>query len=90
MCAENTIRKIRGKRENRRPIDGEISVACASSCPADALIFGDMNDKDSEISKLLANEEKERAYHLLEEINVRPNVSYLVKIRNKDVDSKEA
>ncbi len=82
--------KLEAKGENRRPIDGEISVACASSCPADALIFGDMNDMDSKISKLLATEEKERAYHLLEEINVRPNVSYLVKIRNKDVDSKEA
>jgi molybdopterin-containing oxidoreductase family iron-sulfur binding subunit len=42
-----------------------------------------MNDKESKISKLLENEVEERAYHILEEISVKPNVAYLTKIKNK-------
>jgi Fe-S-cluster-containing dehydrogenase component len=63
------------------------------ACPTDALQFGDMNDPSSKISKLLKIEEsdaaskevgEERAYHVLEEINVSPNVWYFTKIRNKE------
>jgi Fe-S-cluster-containing dehydrogenase component len=63
-------------------------VACGSSCPTNAITFGDMNDPESKISKLLAEEREGRAFHMLEEINVRPQVSYLTKIRNKDVAEK--
>jgi MoCo/4Fe-4S cofactor protein with predicted Tat translocation signal len=89
--------KLEAKKENRRPVDGDIEVACASACPADAILFGDMNDKDSRISKLLKIKDTEkadyiiekeigepRAYHVLEEIGVKPNVTYLTKIRNKE------
>ena len=89
--------KLEAKKEGRRPKDGEIEVACASACPADAILFGDMNDKDSRISKLLKIKDTEkadyiiekeigepRAYHVLEEIGVKPNVTYLTKIRNKE------
>jgi MoCo/4Fe-4S cofactor protein with predicted Tat translocation signal len=89
--------KLEAKKEGRRPKDGEIEVACASACPADAIVFGDMNDKDSRISKLLKIKDTEkadyiiekeigepRAYHVLEEIGVKPNVTYLTKIRNKE------
>merc|ERR1712078_386225 len=48
------------------------------------IIVGDMNDQDSRISKLLQDEVEERAYHVLEEISVKPNVAYLTKIRNKE------
>jgi Fe-S-cluster-containing dehydrogenase component len=74
-------------------VDGEINVACAVACPTDALVFGDMNDPSSKVSKLLKIEEsddaskqvaEERAYHVLEEINVSPNVWYFTKIRNKE------
>ena len=76
--------------------DGDINVACAQACPADAIIFGDMNDPNSKISKHLRikNEkgdygidkqvEEERAYAMLEEVGVKPNVMYLTKIRNKE------
>ncbi len=91
--------KLEARKENRRPADGEITTACASACPADALLFGDMNDPNSRISKALKIKEKDkanvevgepRAYHVLEELNVNPNVFYLTKIRNKDLGSEEA
>ncbi|TAH31309.1 MAG: 4Fe-4S dicluster domain-containing protein [Cytophagales bacterium] len=83
MCVQRIQSgKLAAKIEKRRPIDGEIETACSSSCPSDAIIFGDMNDPESRITKLLSDTNKERAYHLLEEINVKPSVSYLSKIRN--------
>jgi molybdopterin-containing oxidoreductase family iron-sulfur binding subunit len=76
--------KLNAKKENRRPIDGEINTACAQSCPTDAITFGDMNDPLSKIGTLVREEFDKRAYHVLEEINVRPSVGYLTKIRNQD------
>ncbi len=88
--------KLEARKEGRRPVDGEVNSACAASCPSEALVFGDMNDPESRISKLLKIERKEkmvmanepRAFHSLEELRVMPNVWYLTKIRNKDEESK--
>ncbi|WP_370090553.1 TAT-variant-translocated molybdopterin oxidoreductase [Ekhidna sp.] len=88
--------KLDAKKEGRRPVDGEIQTACAKSCPTDALVFGDMKDPESRISKTLKlkyNEKsveatEDRAYHVLEELRVMPNVWYLTKIRNKDKNDK--
>lgn len=77
--------KLEAKKEKRRPGANEIQTACSQSCPTGAIVFGDMNDPDSEISQVLAVEKEGRAFHMLEEINVLPQVSYLTKIRNKDV-----
>ena len=85
MCIQRIqAGKLEAKKERRRPKDGEIQVACAQSCPTDAITFGDMNDETSEITKLLNAERKGRAFGVIEEINVKPNISYLVKIRNKE------
>jgi molybdopterin-containing oxidoreductase family iron-sulfur binding subunit len=85
MCIQRIqAGKLEAKKEKRRPIDGEIQVACAQSCPTDAITFGDMNDETTAISKLLTSERKGRAFGVIEEINVKPSISYLVKIRNKD------
>ena len=85
MCIQRIqAGKLEAKKERRRPKDGEIQVACAQSCPTDAITFGDMNDEASEITKLLNAERKGRAFGVIEEINVKPNISYLVKIRNKE------
>ncbi len=73
--------KLEAKKDGRPLKDGEIKTACQQSCPANALVFGDMNDKNSEVSKMMANE---RSYHLLEEIHVVPSVSYMTNIRNRD------
>ncbi len=84
--------KLTAKREGRRPQDGEITTACASACPSEALVFGDMKDPSSQIAQKLKIKEgdkmveamEDRAYHVLEELRVMPNVWYLTKIRNKD------
>jgi Fe-S-cluster-containing dehydrogenase component len=76
--------KLEAKKQKRRPKDGEIVTACAQSCPTEAIVFGDMRDPESRISKLLRREDGERAFHALDAINVQPNVTYLTKIRNAD------
>ena len=84
--------KLEAKKEGRRPVDGDAVTACASACPSEALVFGDMKDPSSEISQRLKIKTSEkmveamedRAYHVLEELRVMPNVWYLTKIRNKD------
>jgi Fe-S-cluster-containing dehydrogenase component len=89
MCVQRIQEgKLNAKKERRRPIDGEIVTACAQSCPTEAIVFGDMNDPQSNISKLLAEEKEGRAFQMLDEINVKPQISYLTKVRNKDVDAE--
>lgn len=80
--------KLKAKSESRRPKDGEVITACASACPTEAIVFGDLNDSEARVSNLLDYEvEKGRAYNVLAEINTRPNVWYLTKIRNIDEKS---
>lgn len=74
--------KLEAKKQKRRPKDGEIVTACAQSCPTEAIVFGDMRDPTTRISQLLRREDGERAFHVLDSINVQPNVTYLTKIRN--------
>lgn len=84
--------KLEAKKRGRRVVDGEVDVACASACPTDAIVFGDIRDPESRVSKLLQVKDKgdsqeiheHRAYNVLEEINVKPNVWYLAKVRNKE------
>jgi molybdopterin-containing oxidoreductase family iron-sulfur binding subunit len=67
--------------------DGEIVTACQSACPAKAITFGDLNDKQSEVAK---RAEGPRSYKLLEELNVRPRLTYLAKIRNPNPELEGA
>ena len=91
MCVQRIQSgKLTAKREKRRPVDGEIETACSQSCPTGAITFGDMLDPNSRISKTLEIEKEGRAFHVLEEINVQPQVSYLTKIRNKDLTDAKA
>jgi Fe-S-cluster-containing dehydrogenase component len=73
--------KLAAKVESRKMKDGDVKTACQQSCPSDAIVFGDVNDSNSEISKLFRNE---RSYALLEEYNVQPSVTYMTQIRNTD------
>ena len=71
--------KIDAKNEGRPVADGEIVPACAQSCPSNAIVFGDLNDPSSEVSKLHRHA---RAYPLLEYLNIRPRNIYLARLRN--------
>jgi molybdopterin-containing oxidoreductase family iron-sulfur binding subunit len=73
--------KLKAKRERRTVKDGEVKTACQRTCPANAIVFGDLNDDQSEISKLYRNE---RGFFVLEELNVQSSVKYLTKIRNTE------
>ncbi len=77
--------KLSAKRESRKIKDGDVKTACMTACPANAIVFGDMNDPQSEISKLYKNE---RSYHMLEEVGIKPSVVYLTKIRNVENNPK--
>lgn len=83
MCVQRIQEgKLTAKKESRRPVDGEIETACSQSCPTNAITFGDMNNPESEISKLITDEKEGRLFQVLEEINTRPSVYYLSKVRN--------
>ncbi|SMG48906.1 prokaryotic molybdopterin-containing oxidoreductase family, iron-sulfur binding subunit [Marivirga sericea] len=95
MCVQRIQSgKLKAKKEKRKLEDKDVTTACASACPSDAIVFGDLNNQDSAISKYLKLKERtdepikevneERAYHVLEELRVAPNVWYMTKIRNKD------
>ena len=65
-------------RDEDRPMqDGDVTPACAQTCPAQAIVFGDLNDPDSRVSQLSADA---RGYHALAETNARPAVTYLRKV----------
>ncbi len=67
--------------------DGELKTACQQSCPADAIVFGDANDPNSRVAKLMKND---RGYNVLAELNVRPAITYLTKIRNIPTTEEKA
>ncbi len=98
FCVQNIqAGKLKAKREGRRTEDGDAFTACAKSCPSNAIVFGDLKDPKSKVSQLLKIKEntsedgkktaevtEPRAYHVLEELRVDPNVWYFTKIRNKE------
>jgi molybdopterin-containing oxidoreductase family iron-sulfur binding subunit len=71
--------KIKSEEENRLIRDGEIITACQSACPTEAIVFGNINDPNSKVSKLKA---QTRDYGLLEDLNTRPRTTYLARVRN--------
>ena len=75
------VQRIRGtqtlaRAEDREIADGEIVPACAESCPAEALVFGDLDDPESRAARLA---ESPRGTHLLEDLGTKPKVTYLSK-----------
>jgi MoCo/4Fe-4S cofactor protein with predicted Tat translocation signal len=82
MCAQRLqSAKLDAKKANSELRDGSVKTACQQACPTNAIMFGDVNDTASEIVKW-RNDDKN--YFLLEEVGVKPTVSYLLKVRNQD------
>lgn len=71
--------KLKAKIDQRALKDGDVKTACQQTCPTNAIVFGNVNDVESEVSKLLKSE---RTYYVLEELNVQPGIGYQVKVRN--------
>jgi MoCo/4Fe-4S cofactor protein with predicted Tat translocation signal len=78
-------RRIEAEKEDRKINDTELQTACQQSCPAGAIIFGNINDPNSKVSKLKA---QSRNYSLLGELNTRPRTTYLADVRNPNPELK--
>jgi molybdopterin-containing oxidoreductase family iron-sulfur binding subunit len=76
--------KLEAKKQRRRPVDGEIVTACSSVCPTNAIIFGDLLDPESRVARIAEEEFEKRSFRILEEINTKPQIHYLTKVRNKE------
>ncbi|MFN3269638.1 MAG: 4Fe-4S dicluster domain-containing protein, partial [Candidatus Kapaibacteriota bacterium] len=84
------IQRITEARQNAlaegRELKGsDVKTACQEACPADAIIFGDMHDKESEVYYWRNHK---LGYFVLEELNIKPNVTYIAKLRNKKQEDK--
>ena len=75
--------KLKAKKENRTLTDSDVKTACQQACAADAIVFGNVNNKDSEISTV-RRDNSNRLFYALEQLHILPNVNYLAKVRNTE------
>ncbi|MDP1675401.1 MAG: TAT-variant-translocated molybdopterin oxidoreductase [Bacteroidota bacterium] len=88
FCVQRIMEARQHAIEDNRELKGsDVVTACQEACPAEAIIFGDVNDKTSEIYKYRKHE---IGYRVLEEINVAPNVTYIAKLRNVESQTEKA
>jgi len=83
------VQRIRGAQnqarlEDRNVRDGDIVTACQQSCPSDAIVFGDLNDRRSRVYQLAGNP---RGYHVLAGLNTKPAITYLARVVAQDTPS---
>jgi molybdopterin-containing oxidoreductase family iron-sulfur binding subunit len=79
--------KIEADKENRLIRDGEVVTACQQACPASAITFGNMNDKQSRVAKLRT---MERSYQVIADQNTRPRTTYVAEVLNLNQELEEA
>jgi MoCo/4Fe-4S cofactor protein with predicted Tat translocation signal len=82
-----TAARIAAEKDQRTIRDGEVIPACQQSCPTEAIIFGNINDANSRVSKLKADQ---RNYSLLAELNTRPRTTYIAAVRNPNPELESA
>jgi Fe-S-cluster-containing dehydrogenase component len=83
----HTVQTNKGNQHPPVPLeDGDIITACQQACPTQAIVFGDLNDPESKVTKLQRNN---RAYPILSELNTRPRTWYLAKVRNPAAESEK-
>jgi molybdopterin-containing oxidoreductase family iron-sulfur binding subunit len=75
--------KLDAKKENRMLKDGDAKTACQMACATGAIVFGNVHDKESQITKM-REDNKQRGYYVLEQLHVLPNVTYFAKVRNTE------
>jgi len=80
------VQRIRDGKERAKALgvpvkDGDIVTACQQSCPTEAIVFGDMNDPKSKVAAMM---KEARGYHVLEELNTLPSITYQTKVRNRE------
>jgi len=78
--------RIEAKKEDRPIRDGEVVTACQSACPAQAIVFGDINDVKTKVRQ---SKSDPRTYGLLAELNTRPRTTYLAKVTNPNPEIEE-
>src|SRR6266566_3486200 len=84
------VQRIRGaqnqaKLEDRNVRDGDIVTACQQSCPSEAIVFGDLNDRNSRVFELAGNP---RGYHVLAGLNTKPAITYLARVVAQDTPNR--
>ncbi len=76
--------KLEAKKQQDPSLVRNVKTACMQACPTHAISFGNVNDKESDVYKIRNTEQKHRAFYVLDQLHVLPNVSYLAKVRNTD------
>ncbi len=79
--------RLAAEKENRSVRDGEVLTACQQACPAGAIVFGNLNDKDSRVAKIKA---QQRNYSLLEDLNTRPRTTYMAVVQNPNPELEQS
>ncbi len=84
FCIQRTqAAKLAAKKENRELRDGEAQTACQQACAGNAIVFGNVHDSQSQVSKV-RRDNPQRSFYVLEQLHVLPNVTYLAKVRNTE------
>jgi molybdopterin-containing oxidoreductase family iron-sulfur binding subunit len=73
--------RIEAEKDGRPIADGEVITACQAVCPTDAIVFGDMNDKQSQVANI---KQDPRNYNLLNELNTQPRTTYMAELKNQN------
>jgi molybdopterin-containing oxidoreductase family iron-sulfur binding subunit len=81
-----TVARIEADKENRGIRDGEIVTACQQACPAEAILFGNINDQGSRVAKRRSDE---RTYQVLADLNTRPRTTYVAAVLNPNGELEE-